>query len=241
MKIIYRSTLEHTDRKGEIILRGFATTSTPDMENVSIRVRPESLDHLRRFGRLTYEHTGLPVGDILTADLKEEEKRIGVYLEGKLYESGPDAPEEVRRAHYMARLSRENRMKPLGFSIEGKPIFRKKGRNEKGEPVNEILVNLLPLVAVSTVPYNPETAVEVVERGFVVADRDWKEDERVLEVWTESGGITIHRSIPSDEPDEPEYNEKYNVFFKCPHCSGMNLIYARCDNCGEKFITRKEK
>lgn len=243
MKIIYRSMMEaKSDGPKDVLLRGYATTAFPDLERVSVIVRPESISHLNKYGRLTMEHKGESriVGDVLSAVQKDKDGYGGVYIESKLFPNDEDAPEEVKRAHYIAKNAGKGSIKPLAFSIEASTLFKRTRKDESHpdkEPIQEVLVNLHPLVAFTGTPYNPQTNVEVLERGFSSLTDDDLRKGGTLEVWSD-GTVTIARGYETEIEkfsSDDVYDERYEVYCRCG-CGHENLVLAKCDSCGGKFL-----
>lgn len=154
------------------VLEGIASRSTVDSEGDIIESFDEdSLEYLKKWGKLDYNHNGVAIGQILEAELISESNldvyvRKGfvspepkaLYIVGQLFPLGPRSHPDLKEVYYLI----ESKAK-LGFSIEGRPTQIERVPVAKSHKRIIRGLKLHPRVAVTPTPVHPEAGVVIVK------------------------------------------------------------------------------
>jgi len=158
------------------ILEGIASRTTMDSEgDIICSFDEDSLEYLRRWGKLDYNHNGVAIGHILDAKIVQDHelsaylrKSYGVeyatslYIVGELFPMTERAHPDLKEVYYLI----SSRAK-LGFSIEGRPTKMEQIVLQKGKKRLVHGLKLHPRVAVTPTPVHPEAGVVLV-KGYSV-------------------------------------------------------------------------
>jgi hypothetical protein len=162
---IKKATDEET---GEPVMRigGIASTVDQDADGESLDPSGFDIKPLKESGMVNWHHQAKnSPAAIIGEPSKVELRPEGLWIESDLYASSPMACEVYELAKTLEQNSKTRR---LGYSIEGKVV--KRGSNDKKSPLyNKIIKAVITGVAVTHMPKNPHTFVNII-KGQIDAD-----------------------------------------------------------------------
>ena len=195
-----------TDEAGEPVMRigGIASTMDKDADGEYLDPSGFDVEPLKNSGMVNWHHQAKnSPAAIIGEPSKVELRPEGLWIESDLYASSPMANEVYELAK---TLEEDSKTRRLGYSIEGKVL--KRGSNDKKSPLyNKIVKAVITGVAVTHMPKNPHTFVNII-KGQVDADgieveleeeddnaeeRGGKTEKKVLT--TESGAALVPESV----------------------------------------------
>nr|DAG96058.1 MAG TPA: prohead serine protease [Herelleviridae sp.] len=190
---IKKATDEET---GEPVMRigGIASTVDQDADGETLDPSGFDIQPLKESGMVNWHHQAKnSPAAIIGEPSKVELRPEGLWIESDLYASSPMANEVYELAKTLEENSKTRR---LGYSIEGKVI--KRASNDKKSPLyNKIVKAVITGVAVTHMPKNPHTFVNII-KGQVDADGievDLEEEDDNAE---EHGGKTEKKALTTE-------------------------------------------
>lgn len=190
---IKKATDEET---GEPVMRigGIASTVDQDADGETLDPSGFDIQPLKESGMVNWHHQAKnSPAAIIGEPSKVELRPEGLWIESDLYASSPMANEVYELAKTLEENSKTRR---LGYSIEGKVI--KRASNDKKSPLyNKIVKAVITGVAVTYMPKNPHTFVNII-KGQVDADGievDLEEEDDNAE---ERGGKTEKKALTTE-------------------------------------------
>jgi hypothetical protein len=190
---IKKATDEET---GEPVMRigGIASTVDQDADGETLDPSGFDIQPLKESGMVNWHHQAKnSPAAIIGEPSKVELRPEGLWIESDLYASSPMANEVYELAKTLEENSKTRR---LGYSIEGKVI--KRASNDKKSPLyNKIVKAVITGVAVTHMPKNPHTFVNII-KGQVDADGievDLEEEDDNAE---ERGGKTEKKALTTE-------------------------------------------
>lgn len=168
---------------------GIASTMDRDADGEYLDPSGFDVEPLKNSGMVNWHHQAKnSPAAIIGEPSKVELRPEGLWIESDLYASSPMANEVYELAK---TLEEDSKTRRLGYSIEGKVL--KRGSNDKKSPLyNKIVKAVITGVAVTHMPKNPHTFVNII-KGEIDADGikvDLEEEEDNAE---ERGGKTEKR------------------------------------------------
>nr|DAN69600.1 MAG TPA: prohead serine protease [Herelleviridae sp.] len=153
---------------GEEVMRvgGIASTIDSDADGESLDPSGFDVEPLKRSGMVNWHHQAknMPAA-IIGEPSKVELRPEGLWIESDLYPSSQMAQEVYALAN---TLEQDSKTRRLGYSVEGKVI--KRGSKDKKSPLyNKILKAVITGVAITHMPKNPNTFVNII-KGHLDAD-----------------------------------------------------------------------
>lgn len=157
-----------TDEAGEPVMRigGIASTMDKDADGEYLDPSGFDVEPLKNSGMVNWHHQAKnSPAAIIGEPSKVELRPEGLWIESDLYASSPMANEVYELAK---TLEEDSKTRRLGYSIEGKVL--KRGSNDKKSPLyNKIVKAVITGVAVTHMPKNPHTFVNII-KGQIDAD-----------------------------------------------------------------------
>lgn len=157
-----------TDEAGEPVMRigGIASTMDKDADGEYLDPTGFDIEPLKNSGMVNWHHQAKnSPAAIIGEPSKVELRPEGLWIESDLYASSPMANEVYELAKTLEENSKTRR---LGYSIEGKVV--KRASNDKKSPLyNKIVKAVITGVAVTHMPKNPHTFVNII-KGQIDAD-----------------------------------------------------------------------
>lgn len=182
-----------TNEVGEPVMRigGIASTMDRDADGEYLDPSGFDVEPLKNSGMVNWHHQAKnSPAAIIGEPSKVELRPEGLWIESDLYASSPMANEVYELAK---TLEEDSKTRRLGYSIEGKVL--KRGSNDKKSPLyNKIVKAVITGVAVTHMPKNPHTFVNII-KGEIDADGikvDLEEEEDNAE---ERGGKTEKKAL----------------------------------------------
>lgn len=182
-----------TNEAGEPVMRigGIASTMDRDADGEYLDPSGFDVEPLKNSGMVNWHHQAKnSPAAIIGEPSKVELRPEGLWIESDLYASSPMANEVYELAK---TLEEDSKTRRLGYSIEGKVL--KRGSNDKKSPLyNKIVKAVITGVAVTHMPKNPHTFVNII-KGEIDADGikvDLEEEEDNAE---ERGGKTEKKAL----------------------------------------------
>lgn len=186
-----------TDEAGEPVMRigGIASTMDKDADGEYLDPTGFDVDPLKKSGMVNWHHQAKnSPAAIIGEPSKVELRPEGLWIESDLYASSPMACEVYELAK---TLEHDSKTRRLGYSIEGKVV--KRGSNDKNSPLyNKIVKAVITGVAVTHMPKNPHTFVNIIKGQIDVEDVEEdteKDDDEKKAVTTESGAALMPESV----------------------------------------------
>lgn len=170
---------------------GIASTMDRDADGEYLDPSGFDVEPLKNSGMVNWHHQAKnSPAAIIGEPSKVELRPEGLWIESDLYASSPMANEVYELAK---TLEEDSKTRRLGYSIEGKVL--KRGSNDKKSPLyNKIVKAVITGVAVTHMPKNPHTFVNII-KGEIDADGikvDLEEEEDNAE---ERGGKTEKKAL----------------------------------------------
>lgn len=224
---IKKATDEET---GEPVMRigGIASTVDQDADGETLDPSGFDIQPLKESGMVNWHHQAKnSPAAIIGEPSKVELRPEGLWIESDLYASSPMANEVYELAKTLEENSKTRR---LGYSIEGKVI--KRASNDKKSPLyNKIVKAVITGVAVTHMPKNPHTFVNII-KGQVDADGievDLEEEDDNAE---ERSGKTEKKALTTESgaalmPESVDGQPKKQTFSKS---SVMECIFKDIPN-----------
>ena len=191
---IKKATDEET---GEPVMRigGIASTVDRDADGEILDPSGFDIQPLKESGMVNWHHQAKnSPAAIIGEPSKVELRPEGLWIESDLYASSPMACEVYELAK---TLEHDSKTRRLGYSIEGKVV--KRGSNDKNSPLyNKIVKAVITGVAVTHMPKNPHTFVNIIKGQIDVEDVEEdteKDDDEKKAVTTESGAALMPESV----------------------------------------------
>lgn len=185
-----------TDEAGEPVMRigGIASTMDKDADGEYLDPSGFDVEPLKNSGMVNWHHQAKnSPAAIIGEPSKVELRPEGLWIESDLYASSPMANEVYELAKTLEENSKTRR---LGYSIEGKVL--KRGSNDKKSPLyNKIVKAVITGVAVTHMPKNPHTFVNII-KGQVDADGIEVELEEEDDNTEERGGKTEKKALTTE-------------------------------------------
>lgn len=157
-----------TDEAGEPVMRigGIASTMDKDADGEYLDPTGFDIEPLKNSGMVNWHHQAKnSPAAIIGEPSKVELRPEGLWIESDLYASSPMANEVYELAK---TLEEDSKTRRLGYSIEGKVV--KRASNDKKSPLyNKIVKAVITGVAVTHMPKNPHTFVNII-KGQIDAD-----------------------------------------------------------------------
>ena len=173
---------------------GIASTMDRDADGEYLDPSGFDVEPLKNSGMVNWHHQAKnSPAAIIGEPSKVELRPEGLWIESDLYASSPMANEVYELAK---TLEEDSKTRRLGYSIEGKVL--KRGSNDKKSPLyNKIVKAVITGVAVTHMPKNPHTFVNII-KGEIDADGikvDLEEEEDNAE---ERGGKTEKKAVSTE-------------------------------------------
>lgn len=185
-----------TDEAGEPVMRigGIASTMDKDADGEYLDPSGFDVEPLKNSGMVNWHHQAKnSPAAIIGEPSKVELRPEGLWIESDLYASSPMACEVYELAK---TLEHDSKTRRLGYSIEGKVL--KRGSNDKKSPLyNKIVKAVITGVAVTHMPKNPHTFVNII-KGQVDADGIEVELEEEDDNTEERGGKTEKKALTTE-------------------------------------------
>ncbi len=185
-----------TDEAGEPVMRigGIASTMDKDADGEYLDPSGFDVEPLKNSGMVNWHHQAKnSPAAIIGEPSKVELRPEGLWIESDLYASSPMANEVYELAK---TLEEDSKTRRLGYSIEGKVL--KRGSNDKKSPLyNKIVKAVITGVAVTHMPKNPHTFVNII-KGQVDADGIEVELEEEDDNTEERGGKTEKKALTTE-------------------------------------------
>lgn len=186
-----------TDEAGEPVMRigGIASTMDKDADGEYLDPTGFDIDPLKKSGMVNWHHQAKnSPAAIIGEPSKVELRPEGLWIESDLYASSPMACEVYELAK---TLEHDSKTRRLGYSVEGKVV--KRGSNDKNSPLyNKIVKAVITGVAVTHMPKNPHTFVNIIKGQIDVEDVEEdteKDDDEKKAMTTESGAALMPESV----------------------------------------------
>lgn len=219
-----------TDEAGEPVMRigGIASTMDKDADGEYLDPSGFDVEPLKNSGMVNWHHQAKnSPAAIIGEPSKVELRPEGLWIESDLYASSPMANEVYELAK---TLEEDSKTRRLGYSIEGKVL--KRGSNDKKSPLyNKIVKAVITGVAVTHMPKNPHTFVNII-KGQVDADGIEVELEEEDDNTEERGGKTEKKALTTESgaalmPESVDGQPKKQTFSKS---SVMECIFKDIPN-----------
>lgn len=185
-----------TDEAGEPVMRigGIASTMDKDADGEYLDPSGFDVEPLKNSGMVNWHHQAKNSPSAIIGEPSKVELRPeGLWIESDLYASSPMACEVYELAK---TLEHDSKTRRLGYSIEGKVV--KRGSNDKNSPLyNKIVKAVITGVAVTHMPKNPHTFVNII-KGQIDADGIDVDAEEEDDNAEERGGKTEKKALTTE-------------------------------------------
>ena len=219
-----------TDEAGEPVMRigGIASTMDKDADGEYLDPTGFDVDPLKKSGMVNWHHQAKNSPSAIIGEPSKVELRPeGLWIESDLYASSPMACEVYELAK---TLEHDSKTRRLGYSIEGKVV--KRGSNDKNSPLyNKIVKAVITGVAVTHMPKNPHTFVNII-KGQIDADGIDVDAEEEDDNAEERSGKTEKKALTTESgaalmPESVDGQPKKQTFSKS---SVMECIFKDIPN-----------
>lgn len=224
---IKKATDEET---GEPVMRigGIASTVDQDADGETLDPSGFDIQPLKESGMVNWHHQAKNSPSAIIGEPSKVELRPeGLWIESDLYASSPMANEVYELAK---TLEHDSKTRRLGYSIEGKVV--KRGSNDKNSPLyNKIVKAVITGVAVTHMPKNPHTFVNII-KGQIDADGIDVDAEEEDDNAEERSGKTEKKALTTESgaalmPESVDGQPKKQTFSKS---SVMECIFKDIPN-----------